>query len=1003
MTRGKGRTGGLRTALGTAIALLVISTGLPGQSFFIRTYDEQDGLISSTVNGVAQDSLGRMWFATRSGISVYDGAGWTSYNRETGLPAQAIDRIRADARGGIWAVGNNPRLQLLHFEQNKWESHPFPAGTDIPFRITCLAVSGAAGSLRVAVGTAASGVLLFDGSRWTTLTPDLGLAGRRINGLAAYGGGFLAATSGGLSFIGRDGIENRWTSIDPLLRGEIRGLAVEKTVRGEKVWLAGSGWLGTLEGTDFRVILRSADLLFSPAFPRAELLPDLQGGLYFGNLAGVFFCGRSAERVYALGLKEGLVAEGATALFLDRERNLWVGGLRGVSRLSSRRFFNYRRDQGLLEDEVTAIQSLGETGIAFGHNAGLTILLGTRFIPIPFAPKAGLSLSESRVLDLALDKDGVLWVAASNLGLGRWTPAEGLEWIDFGPGPFPAVTSVVVDGKKRIIASAGNAIYQILGRRPVPAVRNACGGAFIRKLFVGPDDTLYAATASRGVFRGDRDLKAWVAYQGSFESDDSNVYSVCFDSPGRVLVGTFAGLFEIAGSRLVRFSEQGFEIHRPVFLILKDPSGRLWFGTDNGVVLWDGKAARFFSKSDGLAGREVNRSAGIVDRAGQVWIGTNSGASSYRKEFDLGPDVVPPPLVSLTGLDVDGRPVDISREIGLPYRQNNLVFHFLGTSFLDESAIRFQSRLDGFDRDWSGEYAAVDRQIRYTNLRPGRYVFNLRVRNALGTWSKTAVSPVIRIGNPFWLQWWFIALSILIGTGTTLSLGLALTQHRQRERLEALVRARTAQIRAALNEKEILLKEVHHRVKNNLQIISSLLFLQSRKIKDPTALGLFQASISRIRAMALVHESLYRSDRLTAIAMEDYFRQLVDNLSDTYALRKETVTIEVRAPGISLPLETAITYGLIVNELISNAFKHAFPGNRSGIIRVLLAEAAEHPDGRRIVLTVQDDGVGIPPDKEGGTADSLGLRLVQNLASQLDGTIEVRRDGGTVFRITFPG
>jgi Signal transduction histidine kinase len=240
-----------------------------------------------------------------------------------------------------------------------------------------------------------------------------------------------------------------------------------------------------------------------------------------------------------------------------------------------------------------------------------------------------------------------------------------------------------------------------------------------------------------------------------------------------------------------------------------------------------------------------------------------------------------------------------------------------------------------------------------------------------------------------------------------LTIGLAVTQHRQAERLEALVLDRTAQIQASLREKEVLLKEVHHRVKNNLQIISSLLFLQSRRISDPGLMSVFKGTISRVRAMALVHESLYRSDQLTLIDMDEYFRKLVYHLLEIYDVRKAPVAADIRAERISLPLETAITYGLIVNELVSNALKHAFPSERKGVVKITLSRVgldAEEDSSREkgIELTVVDNGVGIPEAVKNGSPDSLGLRLVQNLASQLDGKIDVRNEGGTVVRIFFP-
>jgi len=990
----------IRNGILLLLVLVGLASGLAAQSFLIRTYEEQDGLISSAVNDIAQDAMGRMWFSTRNGISVYDGARWINITAANGLPTTAVLQLRPDGRGGIWAVGDNPGWQLLHFAGKTWESFAFPGDKNSPIQVTGLAVLTEAGGVRVAVGTA-GGILVFDGTRWTGTDTARGLAGNTVNGIGVYEDGFLAATDGGLSFLGKNGVENRWHKIDPLLRGAIRGLAVEKTPEGEKIWITGGGWLGAIRGAAFEVLSRESPLSFSPIFPTAVMYPDLQGGVYFGNAYGVFFYDRSNQRIFPFGLREGLVAEGSTSLFVDRERNLWIGGLRGVSRLSSRRFLNFRKEQGLLEDEVTSLQLLAGGQIAFGHNIGITIWTGDRFERIPFPAEAGVDSNQSRVLDMAADPDGGLWIAAMDRGLGHWTRAGGLRWVDFGSTSGVSLTSVVVDKNKRIWASVGNGLYQILNGRPVPVFQDLFSRIFVRKLAVGPDNSLFAATGSAGLFRGNGN--DWTAFTGGADSGAANVYAVYIDTKNRTLVGTVGGLFVISGDRLVRFSANDFEIRRPVYLILEDPAGRLWFGTDNGVIRWDGKRARTFSKAEGFAGREVNRSAGMIDQRGQVWIGTNSGVSKYFEEFDFGPDIIPPPIVAIDGLDVNGKAVDFSMDLTLGYRDNNLTFHFLGTSFLDESALRFQSRLDGFEDNWSPEKSEIAREIRYTNLRPGRYVFNLRARNAVGSICDPVSSPVIRIRNPFWLQGWFIAAVLLAGGGLIISLGLAVTQHRQAERLEALVLDRTAQIQAALNEKEILLKEVHHRVKNNLQIISSLLFLQSRKIKDPVTLGLFQGSITRIRAMALVHESLYRSERLTSIGMEDYLRQLVEHLIETYALRKESVKIEVRAPGIALPLETAITYGLIVNELISNSLKHAFPGDRGGTVKVLLAKvAAGEPERRKVVLTVQDDGIGIPEEMEGGRSDSLGLRLVQNLVSQMDGTVEIKRDGGTVFRIVFP-
>jgi len=985
--------------------LFALAAALSAQSFLVRTYEENDGLLSTAVNDLAQDSSGRMWFSTRGGLNIYDGAFWNSYTTANGLTALSTYQIRNDGRGSMWVIGQNPAWTLLRFDGTAWTSFDLPKIKDQSYGCTSLAVRADADRVFVAVGTAGAGVFVFDGSGWSVFSSARGLPGDMVRGLDVLNDGFLAATNKGLAWIGINGVESRWEKSDPLLRGDVRGISVEPTPEGDKIWVLGDSGLGVVQGGRFELILRDSRAAFNKVYSTVALLPDGQGGLFYGNSLGIYYYDRASQSSNPLGVRSGLIAEGATSLFLDREKNIWIAGLRGVSRIPSRRFFNYRKADGLLDDEVSAIHAFGDKGAAFGHNNGISIMKGREFQHIVFLRKSNISTRDVRVLDMAPDDKGGLWVAAGALGLGYLDRDGRFRWVAFPLNPSESVTSVASAPGGRVWVARSDVLFQFINGRPVDAPPSGFRDSYIRKLATGPDGSLFVATGSHGIFCWDG--KTWTNFTNTSESGAASVYAIHVDSLGRTLVGTLAGLFRVSGAELARFSEKGFEIRRPVFLILEDKPGRLWFGTDNGVIRWDGRTRRDYSKAEGLAGREVNRAAGMIDDAGRVWVGTNDGVSSYHEQFDLGPENAPPPLISITGLDVNGKSAGFSKELTLGYEQNNLVFHFLGTSFIDETRLRFESRLDGFDQTWSPEYAAVDRQIRYTNLAPGTYVFHLRAKNALGTMSESISSPVIRIRNAFWLQWWFIASVILLGGGLIISLGLAITQHRQAERLEALVLDRTAQIQTSLREKEILLKEIHHRVKNNLQIISSLLFLQSRRITDPGVLALFQGSIGRIRTMALVHESLYRSDVLTSIVMEDYLQKLVDLLLESYG-RNKPVTVNVRTTGISLPLETAVIYGLIVNELVSNALKHAFPDNRKGRISVTLARPSPDdisPAGGRkkgIILAVGDDGVGIPEEKKGGATDSLGLRLVQNLAAQLEGTIEVRNVGGTEIRITFP-
>ncbi len=200
-------------------------------------------------------------------------------------------------------------------------------------------------------------------------------------------------------------------------------------------------------------------------------------------------------------------------------------------------------------------------------------------------------------------------------------------------------------------------------------------------------------------------------------------------------------------------------------------------------------------------------------------------------------------------------------------------------------------------------------------------------------------------------------------------------------------------IESSLREKELLLKEVHHRVKNNLQVISSLLNLQLNSIRDPFDKVLFRESQDRIRSMALIHEKLYQSEDFGSISFSSYLGSLVSTLFHTYSLTN--VEHVVNAEDIRLPLDTAIPCGLITNELVANSLKHAFPADRRGTITVTFRRRED----RRLELEVRDDGVGLPKGFDKSKSETLGLQLVRILSDQLKASFELTSDNGTTAEI----
>ena len=489
---------------------------------------------------------------------------------------------------------------------------------------------------------------------------------------------------------------------------------------------------------------------------------------------------------------------------------------------------------------------------------------------------------------------------------------------------------------------------------------------------------------------------------------------------------------------LARFKDQTFTLYTwrqglfddKIYQIFEDDQGYFWMGCNKGIFKihkdeFDAVAAGerdtvtsvVYSEDDGLKSREINggvQPAGWKGADGRLWFPTVSGlavvdpAALRRNET--------PPLVVIEDVFVEHVPLTERADIELAAGTEHIEFHYAALSLVDPRAVRYRYRLEGYEEAWSAP--APRRVTTYTHLDPGRYTFRVIAMNNDGVWNETGASFSFYLRPFFYQSPWFWLFSAIGAVGLVF-FGYRLRIRRltvQQRHLEQVVETRTQDLRVAkeqieaqadalrgtLREKEVLLREIHHRVKNNLQIISSLLHLQSQKVSDAQTLDLFKECRDRIYSMSMIHERLYRSDNLAQFDFGAYLRSITDQLFRSYNVHEEEIGLHVESEAGELDIDQAIPCGLIVNELVSNALKHAFPGQQYGWIRVaFFAEDAVYR------LVVEDDGVGLPLGFESGRERSLGLKLVAALVEKLHGALYVEgREGdrptGTKFEIVFP-
>jgi PAS domain S-box-containing protein len=813
-----------------------------------------------------------MWFATRSGIAVYDGLSWQSFSTKDGLSKSPVFRIRADRAGRIWALadaGVEGIIVNYHSENNApgetaqtktaktWQEIDHFKGSFIltSFQLVELEQKQReADKPIIAVGTLENGLFLWRRGKWRNITEKDGLPSNIVNGLAVLGGTLYIATEKGLSIIkinmkGKGGfsIDNRLNRLPELSSAPgpgnqavpVRGICIEVKdkypgphLQHSRVWLYTYHWLGYFRENRFKMTVYPLEGPLSYKDRPVRLSHDYRSGLYAGNKYELYYFNFRTPSWKRLGVKNGLSGNGGSTIFADFEKNIWIASLRGVSKISSRRFANFQQQDGLLEDEVTAVLEYQPGKFVLGHERGLTFYNENKLQPVPFPKKiAGIPLC--RVLDMKADSKKNLWVALSRAGLlkvdlqqvHRHREING-AWYHRAHG-LPTVTSCLwIDKQDRVWVGTSQGIFLYTDAGKGNGTHS--GQLKLRKINEFPDVYLrritglsrklrYAGSVKSGFFERiyskQNNAWQWKNYRVPKNKKLNSVYAIHQDSKERLLIGTMDGLYTLENGDLRKFRGHGFQVDRPVYFIVEDKKKRLWFGTDNGVVRWDGKEATGYSMADGLVGHETNRAAGLVDSRGRIWIGTNLGVSIYDEAFDSNEAFDPAPKIHLRHLEVPGRRIPLRGEPGqsLPIRlgphNNSLVFHFRGISFTDETAVRFKNRLDGLDRQWSGEHYPNDQMIRYPNLLPGTYRFHIKVRNVHGVWSETAVSPEIIILTPWHKKWWFYGIIALIVGGILYTILQLVLGKRQAALLEKEVEKRTHQLQAVEKQYRSLFEE----------------------------------------------------------------------------------------------------------------------------------------------------------------------------------------------------
>ncbi len=930
-------------------------------------HDPEDyfSLASDRVLAIIQDVDGRIWVGTNSGLDVWDPdrRGFLHYPSEAGVSTSlSDDRVTAlmQDRGGVLWVGT-------YSGANTWNAR---IGSVEHF----VRQADAPGSLsdNVITAFAESG----NGDVW----------------VATWGGGLNHLAPGQQEF----SVYQSGPQADQLSDNRVTSLAVED---------ANTLWLGTVAGG-----LNRFDIS-SQSFQRFQHDPD--------NPVSI-----SANAI--------------TALLMDSRSRLWAttfGG--GVNRLNEDGSFTRFRSapenpQSLSSDRVVAVAENPDNGhIWFGtHDGGVSILdpSASTFNRITAAPTETGGLPSNAVVTIAFS-EGFAWLGTRDRGLQRLSLAElrngrvRVETFGRQSGlPSNAIMGIVRDDSGMLWVSTNKGLSAVdptgARIRNFGVTHGLQGNDFNSgAYFKAPDGTLYFG-GNRGFNRFDpRDL-FWSSnsYKPSvvltsfwkfnervrLDTAPSKLRSITLDHSDFVVGFEFAALdFTNPAANRYRYRMEGLE--------------------DNWNDAGTSNRANYTNLAPGS------------DYVLRVQASNNDGLWSDQ-ELALSIVVNPPPwrtwwayllygLLAVIIVVIVHRLV-VSRTRAQSEQEANerlqMYLHCLDEA--SDSVAILDPTLDVVYRN-----RTYERMLHHEG-EPKLWLFqsNDESRQALsdvseqGQWQTT----VERTGlpEPQYMDVTLTGVDLEDGqkAGAIIAIARDVTEQkkserelkRYRDRLEMQVHKRTQeleqeiteheqtehQLRVSLHEKELLLKEVHHRVKNNMQVISSLLHLQTESLDQPELTALLTESQSRIRSMALIHESLYQSENLLEIDFNDYLELLTSKLNRIYHTDGDPVLIDIDAAQIGLDIESAVPCGLIVNELVSNAMKHAF-ADHQGTPHVKVSALRDRGD---CVVEVADNGSGFPEGKDFRDMQSMGMEIVCILTQQLGGHIDMTSNGGTRFTIRFP-
>ncbi len=977
--------------------LIILIFVLPGeaQRYNFKSYSVNNGLPHSQVHGLFQTHDGYLWAGTYGGgLAKFDGEKFTTYTTEDGLKDNSVEIIFEDSQENLWVTTYQSGIAKM--EDNKFV---------YPFKNSALDTADVfavdeMNNGELWIGTFDAGIFIYDGSELDRITTEDGLIHNAIwDFWEADNGDIWIATSGGISILKNNQLKEgkefqNFTAEDGLSGSEIYRVVPDSE---GKLWFATSNGVTVWDGTSFSTITELAGKELDYIY---DIISASDGSMWIGTYSkGVFvYSDNTAKHITK---NNGLSSNYIYDLYEDEDGNVWVATDEdGISRYEGEAFTFYGTESGVVSPRIYSLHEDREDNIWVGTSEGVYNFEGGNFKSRGFPKRYD---SSKEVWDITELPGGDLLFLMPDNAIYRY---DGRDFTNYSEAHnfdlwFTYDLHISPDSSLWIGTEVG------LFHQKGDELANYSSSDGL------PSNIVYQIYQHKGYF--------WLAtYNGISRYDGSTfknytttdginhryINFITSDEKGNLWLGTGGGVSLLnldENGNVVSIDSFGKEIGMESLTtqaLWFDESGSLWQGTNGGIYRLDvpgywetgNMELMHYRLTDSGNGIETNQGAVLPIGDNRVLFGTMEGILELRpnkigeQTKDLNLHIT---NVQRNSQDIDwtqyedslsyklGRP--LFPEVTFPYGQHTYSISYNAPFFGNTSSEKFRYKLEGFDDNWSGP--TNSQTAIFTNLDPGDYNFIVQVKTQDSEWSENEAQYQFAVAHPFWQTYWFYGLVALSTIGLIYGYIRVRVGMLEKQSLQELVDEQTEDLQEALAEKEVLIKEIHHRVKNNLAVISGLLELQRGYAEDEFVNRVLSESQRRVQSISMIHEKLYQNERLAEIDFEKYIRELIDIIAYSFNYTDKEIEVDIEIDDFKLGVSQGIPCGLMLNELVSNSYEHAFTDQQKGKIKI----SAKHTQSGKIELIVEDNGKGLPEDFSIGQNGSLGLTLIDTLSGQLQG------------------